>query len=162
MFGLALAGLSCSYVLAVGRSLQVRDFERGGTVQKVLYVHGTLHPRIDTKLLPARTRTTSFTVELAGYEVKATPLAGVDLDPDAAVQLLYDEVRPLLAATSHLKRTPIILTDANPSWLDTSDPDQHVHSRPVGIAFVQAFIVASPTTTADVEQRVARATQDAV
>jgi hypothetical protein len=135
---------------------------RGSSVLKVVAVHGLLRPRIDTTLLPARTQTSSFTIELSGAEVTARPLSYIELDPDTAVERLQDEVRPLLAAAGHLKQTPIALVDVNPHWVETGDPAQRLHRRPVGVASVSAFIIAGPTTTADVEQRVSWATQDAL
>jgi hypothetical protein len=127
---------------------------------KVVEVHGGVSPRIDTKLLPSVTRTNSFTIELSGHEVKATPLPGMDLEPDQAVTRLHEEIRPLLAAASHLKETPILLVDTNPHWVDTNDPTGRVRRRPVGTGLSMAFIIAGPTTTSDVEQRVIWATQD--
>ena len=129
---------------------------------KVVEVHGGMSPRIDTKLLPATTRTSSFTIELSGHEVKATPLPGINLEPDAAVERLRDEIRPLLAAASHLKQTSIVLIDTNPHWIDTEDPASRVRRRPVSASFAEAFIIAGPTTTSDVEQRVIWATHDGV
>jgi hypothetical protein len=129
---------------------------------KVVEVHGGISPRVDTKLLPAATRTNSFTIEFSGHEVKATPIPGLDLEPDVAVLRLYDEIRPLLAAAGHLKETPIVLVDTNPHWIDTNDPTGRVHRRPVGVGLSMAFIIAAPTTTSDVEQRVVWATHDGV
>jgi len=131
-------------------------------VLKVVEVHGGISPRVDTELLPATTRTSSFTIELSGHEVKATPLPGIDVDPDTAVLRLHDEIRPLLAAASHLKETPIVLVDTNPHWIDTDDPIGRVQRRPIGTGLSMAFMIAGPTTTSDVEQRVTWATQDSV
>lgn len=129
-------------------------------MEKVTVVRGALGPRIDTRLLPTTTVTTSFSIELSGSDVIATPGAGVVLGPDEAAERLRDEIRPLLAAAGHLQRQPIELQDLTPEWIDTGDPKALVHRRNVGVASSEAFIIAGPTTTSDVEQRVQWATDD--
>src|SRR3954468_14274918 len=96
------------------------------SVLRVKKVTAGISPRVDTNLLPALTSTTTFSIKMSGHEIEAIPHAGIDLEPDRAIDLLYDEIRPLLAVASYLNGQPINLVDANPHWIDTDDEDQRL------------------------------------
>ena len=111
---------------------------------KVVKVTAGISPRVDTVLMPRATTTATFTISLSGYEVEAVPHPGIDIEPDPAIERLYEEGRPLLAAASYFKGQPLKLVDANPNWIDTNDPEQRLVRRPVGTGLATAKRAIEP------------------